>query len=299
MATQHQAVGAPHGRPALNIRRATPADAEICGNICYEAFHDISTRHNFPPDFPSAEIAVGLLSMMFSHPGFYCVVAEQEGRIIGSNVLDERNPISGVGPITVDPAAQNRTAGRQLMIAVMNRSAERNFPGIRLLQAGFHMRSLSVYAKLGFVVREPLACMQGPAIREILPGTKVRPAQLDDLADCNALCMRVHGHDRAGELRDAIAQGTAVVAELAGRITGYASSIAFFGHAVAETNVGLKALIAAAKSFGGPGFMLPMRNANLFHWCLANGLRVVQSMTLMSMGLYNEPAGAYLPSIAY
>jgi hypothetical protein len=32
---------------------------------------------------------------------------------------------------------------------------------------------------------------------------------------------------------------------------------------------------------------------------LASGLRVVQLMTLMSIGLDNEPAGAHLPSILY
>jgi hypothetical protein len=31
----------------------------------------------------------------------------------------------------------------------------------------------------------------------------------------------------------------------------------------------------------------------------SNGLRVVRPMTLMSSGLYNEPAGAYLPPILF
>ena len=78
-----------------------------------------------------------------------------------------------------------------------------------------------------------------------------------------------------------------------GRITAYCSSLAFFGHAVAETNLDLQALIAAAEGFGGPGILVPTRNAELFRWCLANGLRVVEPMTLMTVGLYNEPAGAY------
>jgi len=30
-----------------------------------------------------------------------------------------------------------------------------------------------------------------------------------------------------------------------------------------------------------------------------NGLRVVQPMTLMTSGLYNEPAGVYLPSVLF
>ncbi len=284
---------------AVAIRRAKPADAEVCGRICFEAFGRIAAQHNFPPDFPSPEFPIRILSTMFSHGGFFCVVAEQDGRIVGSNGLDERTPIAGVGPITIDPAAQNRGAGRQLMQAVMERATERNFAGVRLVQAVYHSRSLSLYAKLGLVVREPLACMQGPAIRKTPRGYAVRTAQAEDLAACNELCRRVHGHDRGGELSDAIQQGTAVVAESDGRVRACASSIAFFGHAVGETNQDLQALIGAAREFHGPAILVPTRNAGLFRWCLDNGLRVVQPMTLMTVGLYNEPAGAYLPSILF
>jgi hypothetical protein len=141
--------------------------------------------------------------------------------------------------------------------------------------------------------------MQGPAIQTTMPGYRVRPAQTKDLAACNDLCLRVHGHDRGGELSDAIQQGTAVVAESRGRVTAYASSVALPGHAVGETNEDLEALIASATAFQGPGILVPTRNAGLFKWCLESGLRVVQPMTLMSMGLYNEPVGAYLPSILF
>ena len=181
----------------------------------------------------------------------------------------------------------------------MSRAAERKVAGIRLVQAAYHNRSLSLYAKLGFVVREPLACMQGPAIQKRPPRYTVRPARAEDSAACNDLCLRVHGHDRAGELDDGIRIGSAVVAESEGRIRAYASTLAFFGHAVAESTEALQALIASAKEFQGSGILVPTRNAALFKWCLENGLRVVQPMTLMTIGLYNEPAGAYLPSILY
>ena len=167
------------------------------------------------------------------------------------------------------------------------------------MQAAYHNRSLSLYAKRGFVVREPLACMQGQTLRKTPPGYRVRPAQASDLAACNDLCFRVHGHDRGGELSDALGQGTAVVAESEGRIKAYASSIAFSGHAVGEANRDLQALIATATQLEGPGILVPTRNAGLFRWCLENGMRVVQPMTLMTIGLYSEPAGAYLPSILF
>jgi hypothetical protein len=59
------------------------------------------------------------------------------------------------------------------------------------------------------------------------------------------------------------------------------------------------ALIGAASVFAGSGILVPLRNGALFQWCLGHGLRVVQVMTLMTTGLYNEPAGAYLPSVLY
>jgi len=283
----------------FTIRKATPQDAHLCGEICYKAFNAISQAHGFPCDFPGPEAGAGVLSMMFSHPGFYCVVAESGGRIRGSNCLDERSSIAGVGPITVDPSGQNRGVGRALMRSAMDRARERGAAGVRLVQAAFHNRSLSLYSSLGFEVREPLSCMQGSTRQRSVPGCGVRAARPADIESCNALSRRVHGYDRGRELADAVQQGSAFVVERAGRITGYASGLAFFGHATAESNLDLQALITSAESFGGPGILVPSRNSALFQWCLENDLRVVQPMTLMSMGLYNEPAGAWLPSISF
>lgn len=283
----------------LTVRPAGAADAQECGRICHDAFASIATRHGFPPDFPSVEIATDLLSGLIAHPGFFSVVAEQDGRVVGSNFLDERSPIFGVGPITVDPPVQDRQVGRELMNAVLDRTAQRGAPGVRLLQAAYHNRSLSLYAKLGFDIREPFAVVQGKPLALNIPGYAVRPATDADIELCNALCAKVHGHDRAGELRDAVAQRVASVVERLGRITGYTTGIALFGHSIAETNDDLTALIGAAEGFGGPGFLVPMRNTDLLRWCLGHRLQVVSMMNLMTIGLYQEPRGAFLASVLY
>jgi len=283
----------------LSLRRGEAGDAVVAGEICYRAFKTIAEAHGFPPDFPSAEAAAGTLGRLIGHAGFFDIVAEIDGKIVGSNFLDERGSISGVGPITVDPDIQNDGAGRELMDAVLRRAGERGFAGVRLVQAGYHSRSLALYLKLGFEAREHLSCLQGPAIGKAAPGRMVRPATADDLPACNRLCFRVHGHDRGGELADAIAQGAARVVEHAGRITGYATHIAQFGHAVGESDDDLKALIGDAQSFPGTGFLVPTRKGELMRWCLAEGLRITQTMTLMSIGLYNQPEGAWLPSVLY
>ncbi|MDE3188436.1 MAG: GNAT family N-acetyltransferase [Acidobacteriota bacterium] len=289
----------PKPLPDVVLRAATPQDSSVCGQICFDAFSSINSTHGFPCDFPSPEAAMGLLSMLFSSPGFYSVVAESGGRIVGSNCLDERSVVKGIGPITIATDAQNCGLGRRLMEAVMDRARDGGAAGVRLVQTAFHNRSLSLYASLGFVVREPLACMQGRTTQPGMPGCEARPAQPGDIDACNALSHRVHGFVRGAELAQAIQNGTARVVERAGRITGYATDLAFFGHATAETNTDLQSLIASVESFGGPGILVPSRNASLFSWCLANGLRVVQPMTLMTVGLYNEPAGAWFPSVLY
>jgi predicted N-acetyltransferase YhbS len=282
----------------IRIRVADPEDSSACGQICYDAFLDINRAHGFPCDFPGPEATTRLLSMMFVNPGCYCVVAEAEGRIVGSNCLYEQSLIGGVGPVTVDPNTQHAGVGRKLMHAILDRASGGN-AGLRLVQAAFHNRSLALYTSLGFDVREPLSCVQGRTRERTMPGCVVRPALSSDLEACNALSQRVHGYDREAELAQAKRQNTALVVERGGRVTGYASALAFFGHATAETNLDMQALIASAESFGGSGILVPSRNSALLRWCLANGLRVVQPMTLMSMGLYNEPAGAWLPSILF
>src|SRR5262245_64197909 len=104
---------------AVVIRRATPADAEMCGRICFDAFATLANKHNFPPDFPAPDRPIHVLSMMFSHPSFFCVVAEQDGKIVGSKCLDERTTIAGVGRITSVVGAKDRSVGGEFMHDVM------------------------------------------------------------------------------------------------------------------------------------------------------------------------------------
>jgi GNAT superfamily N-acetyltransferase len=283
----------------LVLRAGRSEDAETCGSICYEAFKAIADEHNFPPDFPSPEVSGGLLTSLLSRGDIYRVVAEVDGRVVGSNFLWENGTIAGVGPITIDPSAQNVAVGRRLMEDVLQRARERGVAGVRLVQAAYHNRSLALYTKLGFDTREPLSNIQGEAIEQQIPGYAVRSATEEDLDACNKVCLKVHGHDRGPELLEAIRQGTAMVVEHDGRISGYTTLVGFFGHTVGESNEDLKALIGAAEGFPGPGFLLPARNSEMLRWCLERGLRIVQPMTLMSLGLYNEPRGAFMPSILF
>ncbi len=283
----------------VTVREAVDGDWVEAGRICYEAFATLADRHGFPHDFPSIAAASEPIRWLINHPQVYGVVAEGGGRILGSSFLDERSTIFAIGPVSVDPTAQDHNVGRVLMAAMLDRAAVRRAPGVRLVQISYHNRSLSLYAKLGFDVREAFGAMYGPPIGLAMPGYHVRPATTDDEAACNSLCLLVHGHTRHGEVSEAIASGTAQVVERLGRITGYTAGINYFAHSVAETNDDLRAMIGAATDFGTPGFLVPLRNSDLFRWCLAHGLRVFFVTNMMTIGIYQEPAGAWMPSVGY
>jgi GNAT superfamily N-acetyltransferase len=284
---------------AVTMREATLADAEACGRIFYDAFESIATRHNLPVEPGSPEFTRMKVGEMLADDRIAGLVAERDADVLGSAFVDERAVIAGIGPVTVDPAAQDAGVGRALMQAVLERERARGVAGVRLVQTAYHHRSLALYVKLGFAVREPLTVMQGSPPSLSLPGLGVRAAHAEDVCACDDLCVRVHGHDRSRELRDAITAGTAAVVERPGRISGYATGFGYGWHAIAETNEDMIALLGSAQGFMGLGILVPSRNGELVTWCLAHGLRIVQQSTLMTVGLYNEPAGAYLPSIVF
>jgi predicted N-acetyltransferase YhbS len=287
----------------VELRPIEAADRDDAARIVYEAFAGIHDHHRFARDFPTLEVAMQLTANFIAHPSIYGVVAELDGRVVGSNFLDERGPVRGVGPITVDPAAQGSGVGRALMQAVLDRGA--GALGVRLLQDSFNTGSLSLYASLGFEVAEPVALMKGLPRSAGVEGVRVRPLERADLAEAEALHRRVHGYERTAELEDALAAPgfTPVVAERDGRIVAYAATLTFFpaAHAVAETQADLAALIAGglAESDAPGSFLLPTRQTELFRWSLAEGLRVVKPMTYMTVGTYETPDGAWIPSVLY
>jgi predicted N-acetyltransferase YhbS len=297
------AVEATLGAGALRLRPIEPGDRDAAARIVYEAFARIHDHHRFPRDFPTLVAATDLVATFISHPLIWGVVAERDGRIVGSNFLDERGSVRGVGPITVDPSAQAAGVGRRLMQAVIERGA--GAAGIRLLQDSFNTQSLGLYASLGFEVAEPIALMGGTARATLPAGVEVRPLAHGDLEACEQLCLSVLGFERTNELRDALeAPGLRPVAAIRGsRLVAYATTLSFFpaAYAVAATEDDMAALIAGAPSVSDAptSFLLPTRQHELFRWCLQAGLRVVKPMTYMVIGDHRRPRGAWIPSVLY
>jgi len=279
------------------LRPATDADATECGRICYEAFSAIARTHDFPVDWRSEEMAVKVIAARLAHRLTYGVVAEVDGRIVGSAFLKEHRPVGAIGPVTVTPRLQGGEVGRSMMEHLLERARAAGLGGTRLVQAAYNTQSLALYTKLGFQMRELLACLHGNPIAMRMRGYRVQMGSEEGVAACNRLCLRLHGYARTEDLVEALPLRALMVVERAGQIRGYSTGVHFRGHTVAETNDDAKALIAAAEALPEPGLLLPARNGQLLRWALENGLRITQPLSLMTMGLYQEPEGAFLPSI--
>lgn len=290
----------------VRLRPPVAVDHPQIARIIFEAFRSIADKHNFPRDFPAPEMANGLTQFFASNPSIFGVVAEMDGRVVGSNFLDQRDAIASVGPITVDPNVHGKGIGRRLMQAVIEKARAGNAPGIRLVQDAFNTASMSLYTSLGFDAKEPLALMKGkisapakntPAAGEIRPMTEM------DIAECAELCRRIHGFDRGNELRDAIKMFKPFVLIKKGRVAAYASAPTFWplNHGVGETEEDLQNLIGGASAASEEPIMMlvPIRRGSFFRWCLASGLQIVKPMTLMAIGNYREAEGAFYPSVGY
>ncbi|HAT13157.1 MAG TPA: N-acetyltransferase [Microcoleaceae bacterium UBA11344] len=284
----------------VEIRRATPADIDACARINYEAFKGVSDRHQFPTDFPTLDFATEITGELIDSPSFFDIVAESEGSVVGCGFMDERNPIRGIGPVSVDRAFQSQGTGRKIMKALLEKGQEA--PGIRLVQESFNLASLSLYISLGFDVKEPLLLMEGKFRSQPQYGFEVRPLRSEDVDECEALCKRVYGCDRTSEIEYALNHLSPLVATKQGRIVAYTCAVSTFGHSIAETEADMQALLLGAAAYS-PGevlcFHLPVRYASLFRWCLQEGLRGLKPLAVMAVGDYQQPAGCCFPSYLY
>ncbi|MBW1711267.1 MAG: GNAT family N-acetyltransferase, partial [Deltaproteobacteria bacterium] len=275
------------------------SDIEPCGRILYKAFKEVFERHHFPPPFSSIEKACQSIRFYFHKPSWSCLVAELEGRVVGSCLVDERDSIRSIGPISVDPQFQMKGVGRRLMEVVLERHSEAE--GIRLIQDAFNSSSMSLYTSLGFEVKEPIAGMKG-WLKNRPPGKiNVRRLRIEDLHACADLCYKLHGIERTNELKDSINDGTAFGVDRNGRITAYVSSLSRQGHGLAENEKDLEAILLfiCSKYRRAISILVPTRQTGFFNWCLNQGLRVIDPLNLMAMGKYQEPKGCFYISVRY
>jgi GNAT superfamily N-acetyltransferase len=283
---------------AIEIRRPGQEHIAELGRICYDAFYDIATSHGFPPDFASVEFATGVVGLLMRLESVHAAAAFDGDRPRGSNFMNMLGDVAGIGPISVDLDAQGEGIGTLLMQDALRHAGQHGFAQVRLCQDAFNMRSLALYASLGFELKEPLAYMTlsntGPR------DDNFRPAAPDDHDEMDALCREVYRISRKGEYATLTAAGfPAFVLDRGDRIRGYIIGTAI-GHAVAETDDDMLALLAGiGASMPDAHAHVAMRQADLYRRALAVGHRNRKVMNLMAYGPYEDPTGTYCPSVMF
>jgi len=272
----------------LTVKLRAGSSAQACSEICYNAFKTINEQHGFPPDFfrawndPRHDVHA-----VFS-PWCLCSGSWSGWQIVGSNFLWEESAIVGVGPTTVAPHIQDASlfdgssAGTGKTTRVCGRAP---------MQRLFIIDRCHSIPNLGLTYRTLVICKA--SIRTEHSRLRSSPSNRGSRS-CGRLCQRVHGFDRNRE--HAIQRGTATVVEHDGRITGYATTIGFFVMLWVKP-MKTKALIGAANPLTDLVFFLPTRTVNCSS--LQQGASCVQPMILMSLGFYNQPAGAFCPPFCF
>lgn len=307
---------------SITLRAMTEADVEAAAAICNKAFNAFNESVGLPPEFPPTEVVdvpLGLFKdAVNKSPDIQTFVAlNAAGEVIGSNMVDLRDGVAGIGPISVQPGTQNAGAGRMLMQAVMNAAAEAGVESVRLVQISSNSKSFSLYLSLGFdpicTIGEyvaPEGCTAGAP-----SGFECAPIDESTVAACDALHQRIVGVARAKEI-ESLAAGpmpTCVVKDAAsGEVVAFTTGSYVLGLTVSASEDALKALLVFQSkkviSIRNAGAPLPPVSVHVPHdrpavarWLARNGFRLNRHATLMSYGPHPtvRADGIYLPSILY
>jgi ribosomal protein S18 acetylase RimI-like enzyme len=160
-----------------------------------------------------------------------CLVAESDGRVIGSGLGMDWGSVFVVGPVTVLPELQGRGIARQLMDGLMALVQAR--PGITLAGLFTHPQSnkhIRLYESYGFMPQSLIGVFSKPVAASAAdPGplySRLSAAQQEKaLADCRAVAAANYpGLDLTREIRAVAAQklGDMLLLTDGGRITGFA-----------------------------------------------------------------------------
>lgn len=285
----------------MELAPAQREHVDELGRICYEAFKDISDRHGFPSDFTSAAFARRVIGSLVRREDVYGVAALMNGEPVGSTFMSVTDDVGGIGPVSVEVPAQGQGVGRALMQDVLEYARRNNVERVRLLQDGFNMVSLSLYASLGFDVVQATALMQpAPASQ---PDDTVRPVTEADLPAVEELSRRIYRVSRRHEVEGAMRATLSppLLRERQGHVTGY-FVLGIAGHGVAESEDDALALIGQAARTMPPEyarFFCPLSLGGLYRKAMQAGHRTIKVMNLMALGPYEPPDGVWMPSVLY
>ena len=100
------------------IRPIEQNDAESCGKIGYEAHKAISSTHGYPSEQPSEESGIGLIRRLLGNPNSSGVLAERQGKILGSIFLHRFPPSLNIEQYAVFPEVSDHSFSSLFLTSV-------------------------------------------------------------------------------------------------------------------------------------------------------------------------------------
>lgn len=289
----------------LIIRRMEEKDVERAGEIIVAAFNDVFSRHGYHPPFPSRDVGILIAREYWQREPHESFVATDNDRVVGSGFLHLRGDTAGIGPITVDPAAQAQGVGKELMMAIIRTG--RRCPSLRLVQDAFNTTSFPLYSRLGFVVCGTVLGLNGHDLR---PASRprahtIREMRADEVEQVIALDTRLTGIVRPHDLQFFAARPPHLVSLSVGKLSGYLCLLrsgpsTFLGPAVATDPAILRSLIAQAIEMERGKVLrlrLPARHQESLLDVLKMGFRVDHLQTYMVRGPWKPPKGTDLLAV--
>lgn len=289
---------------SFEIRRMTREDVAEVGRIGVEAFNDLMARHNRPPLYPNPQVGPLAATAYLSIDPEHCVVATEQGKVIGSVFYRRRGDTVSVGPATVAPVAQGRGVGTKLFRRVID--DEPSARSMRIIQDSLNLPSFELLVRIGYSLGEEVAMFTLPeGFREERDSNAaVRVARAEDLGEIMAMDRKRFGSDRRRDFEFLRRFGKILTIHSEGKVQGYLAQMptpgrTMLGPAGAENSEALLRLIlgAVGETLGELSLILPARSHESVKALLGIGFRLVGLSNLMYRGHWQPPAGAYAYSL--
>lgn len=291
----------------FDLRDLDPDDIGPLGDVIYEAFRDVAVAHGFRPAFGSPDQVRLLLNTFRMTERATMVTAAGASGPIGAACMNVRGEAAGIGPVAVSPRTQADGVGRAMMVELLRRADAEGCRSVCLTQAAYNVVSFSLYSKLGFVVRDAFAGVEGTLDAPEVDTSGVRPMRPGETDAATALDTRLTGFRRAPDFALLRNIGPGWVLERGGQMRGYLLTLPLgdtthLGPAGAEDDEGLLALIgAAARDLAGTTLSANAVTSQpkVLRWLLERGMHVESLGTWMVRGDYTPPSGRHLRSVGF
>jgi GNAT superfamily N-acetyltransferase len=193
------------------------------------------------------------LDLAATEPECVPMVADDDGRIVGTGVGTANGPVGWIGTIFIEPAWRGQGLGRAITEAIIDRL---DSTGCRTLVLVATAEGRRLYERMGFEVQTRYRILEAPGLPSPAgdPAGSVRPFRAEDLGAMLAIDREGTGEERAHVIRRLAGPATTRVATSAGgSVEGFVIRAPWGGGAtVARSTAAALDIVAARRLAAGP-----------------------------------------------